>query len=46
MTDVTEPKTEVSDDFENLDHLDLGDIDPESYVQSEDDGCEGGACKI
>lgn len=26
--------------------MELGSIDPESYQEQEDDGCEGGACKI
>lgn len=38
-----------SSDWEALDFLegqDFGDIDPASYQISEDDGCEGGGCKI
>lgn len=42
VLDTEEPD---EDDF-NLDHLDLGDIEPDSYQEQEDDGCEGGACKI
>ena len=34
------------DDVSFLDDMQLGDIDPESYQEQEDDGCEGGACKI
>ena len=34
------------DDVSFLDDMELGDIDPESYQEQEDDGCEGGACKI
>ena len=34
------------DDISFLDDMELGDIDPESYQEQEDDGCEGGACKI
>ncbi|GAA6144412.1 hypothetical protein [Thalassolituus maritimus] len=29
-----------------LDDMELGSIDPESYQEQADDGCEGGACKI
>tara|TARA_B100001250_G_C19797414_1_gene789428 strand:+ start:328 stop:480 length:153 start_codon:yes stop_codon:yes gene_type:complete len=34
------------DDISFLDDMELGEIDPESYQEQEDDGCEGGACKI
>lgn len=35
------------DDFDAmLDQQDLGDVDPSTYQVQEDDGCEGGACKI
>ena len=47
---VAEPKkAEESTDWDELSFLDdmeLGEIDPESYREQEDDGCEGGACKI
>lgn len=47
---VAEPKkTEESNDWDELSFLDdmeLGEIDPESYQEQDDDGCEGGACKI
>jgi hypothetical protein len=47
---VAEPKkAEESNDWDELSFLDdmeLGEIDPESYQEQEDDGCEGGACKI
>tara|TARA_A200000113_G_C8772645_1_gene324866 strand:+ start:535 stop:747 length:213 start_codon:yes stop_codon:yes gene_type:complete len=47
---VAEPKkAEESTDWDELSFLDdmeLGEIDPESYQEQEDDGCEGGACKI
>mgnify|MGYP001162482863 FL=1 len=42
-------KAEESPDWDELSFLDdmeLGEIDPESYQEQEDDGCEGGACKI
>lgn len=29
-----------------LDQQDLGDVDPSTYQIQEDDGCEGGACRI
>ena len=41
--------TELSADWDDvsfLDSMELGEIDPESYQEQEDDGCEGGACKI
>ncbi|WP_300426903.1 hypothetical protein [uncultured Thalassolituus sp.] len=41
--------TETSTDWDDvsfLDDMELGDIDPESYQEQEDEGCEGGACKI
>lgn len=35
------------DDFDAmLDQQDLGDVDPSTYQVQEDDGCEGGACRI
>jgi hypothetical protein len=34
------------DDVSFLDELELGEVDPESYQDQDDDGCEGGACKI
>lgn len=34
------------DDVSFLDDMELGEIDPESYQEQDDDGCEGGACKI
>lgn len=41
---------EVSDDdWEQLDFfddIDLGTIDPDSYQEQDDSGCEGGGCKI
>jgi hypothetical protein len=47
---VAKPKkAEESTDWDELSFLDdmeLGEIDPESYQEQEDDGCEGGACKI
>ena len=47
---VAEPKkAEESNDWDELcflDDMELGEIDPESYQEQEDDGCEGGACKI
>lgn len=36
----------TAEEVDALSHLDIGSIDPESYQQQEDDGCEGGACKI
>lgn len=41
--------SQSSDDpFDSDDWMsnDLGEIDPDSYQEQEDDGCEGGACKI
>ena len=40
---------EEDDPWDSLDFLegeDLGDIDPSIYQFEEDEGCEGGACKI
>lgn len=34
------------DELSFLDDMELGEIDPESYQEQDDDGCEGGACKI
>lgn len=34
------------DDVSFLDSMELGEIDPDSYQEQDDDGCEGGACKI
>lgn len=34
------------DELDFLDGEDLGDVDPSTYQISDDDGCEGGGCKI
>ncbi|MDF1762059.1 MAG: hypothetical protein P1U57_01500 [Oleibacter sp.] len=39
-------ETNEWDDLSFLDEMELGAVDPESYQEQEDDGCEGGACKI
>jgi hypothetical protein len=45
LSSVMSLPVEDNDNF-NLDHLDLGDIEPDSYQEQLDDGCDGGACKI
>lgn len=34
------------DELSFLDEMELGNIEPDSYQEQTDDGCEGGACKI
>lgn len=48
MCPVLLTRTESTDwdELSFLDDMELGEIDPESYQEQEDDGCEGGACKI
>lgn len=42
-----ETKKEVCwDDLAFLEGEDLGDVDPSTYQVQDDEGCEGGACKI
>lgn len=46
---VIEHNTDESTDWDDvsfLDDMELGEVDPESYQEQEDDDCEGGACKI
>lgn len=46
---VDQNKTDETTDWDDvsfLDEMELGEVDPESYQEQGDDGCEGGACKI
>ncbi|MGK0215986.1 MAG: hypothetical protein ACJA0I_000006 [Gammaproteobacteria bacterium] len=46
---VDQNKTDETTDWDDvsfLDEMELGEVDPESYQEQDDDGCEGGACKI
>lgn len=44
---MTNPNVEKDDfDIGNLENLDIPEVDIEYAAPSEDDGCEGGACKI